>query len=84
MKNRGLEVCMDWTGDDEEQLRREHEEYCKLQGHHRDYQEKLARFAVKRTLTEEEKQEEVRAKKEKLFVKDRMAAIRREYAASRS
>jgi len=36
----------------------------------------------KRVLTEQEKTEEIRMKKEKLFLKDRLAAIEREHAAA--
>ena len=50
---------------------------------HHEFQEKLDQLTAKRALTEDEKLEEVRIKKEKLFVKDRMAAIRREHAASK-
>jgi uncharacterized protein YdcH (DUF465 family) len=50
---------------------------------HHGFQEKLAQLASKRALTEDEKLEEVRIKKEKLFVKDRLAALRREHAASK-
>ncbi len=49
---------MNWTGDDEEWMGRENEEYRRLTLQHHEFQEKL-------------------------FVKDRMAAIRREHAASK-
>ena len=75
---------MDWEGDDEQWLARENEEYRKLRLQHQEYQEKLAQLAAKRALTEGDKLEEVRIKKEKLFVKDRMAAICREHAASKT
>ena len=74
---------MDWTDDDEEWMGRENEEYRRLTLQHRGFQDKLAQLASKRALTEDQKLEEVRIKKEKLFVKDRMAALRREHAASR-
>ena len=74
---------MDWTGEDEEWMGRENEEYRRLTLQHHEFQEKLDRLATKRALTEDEKLEEVRIKKEKLFVKDRMAALRREHAASK-
>ncbi len=74
---------MDWTDDDEEWMGRENEEYRRLTVQHHEFQEKLDRLAAKRALTEDEKLEEVRIKKEKLFVKDRMAALRREHAASK-
>lgn len=74
---------MDWTGDDEEWMGRENEEYRSLTLQHHEFQEKLERLATKRALTEDQKLEEVRIKKEKLFVKDRLAALRREHAASK-
>ena len=74
---------MEWTGDDEEWMGRENEEYRRLTLQHHGFQEKLAQLATKRALTEDEKLEEVRIKKEKLFVKDRMAALRREHASSK-
>ncbi len=74
---------MDWTGDDEEWMGRENEEYRSLTLQHHEFQEKLERLATKRALTEDQKLEEVRIKKEKLFVKDRMVAIRRGHAASK-
>ena len=60
----------------------ENEEYRRLKSQHHDYDEKLQALAGKRVLTEEEKVEEVRMKKEKLFLKDRMAAIQRQFLAS--
>lgn len=72
---------MDWTGDDEEWMGRENEEYRSLTLQHHEFQEKLEQLATKRALTEDQKLEEVRIKKEKLFVKDRLAALRREHAA---
>jgi uncharacterized protein YdcH (DUF465 family) len=74
---------MDWTGDEEERMAGENENYRKLKNQHQEYQEKLAQFAGKRALTEDEKLEEVRIKKEKLFIKDRMAALRRQHVASK-
>ncbi len=74
---------MDWTGDDEEWMGRENEEYRSLTLQHHEFQEKLEQLATKRALTENQKLEEVRIKKEKLFVKDRLAALRREHAASK-
>ena len=65
------------------QIESENEEYCQLRSRHFDYQKKLEALSGKRALTEAEKNEEIRIKKEKLFLKDRMAAIRREYLASR-
>ena len=74
---------MDWTDDDEEWMSRENEEYRTLTLQHHEFQEKLNRLATKRALTEDDKLEEVRIKKEKLFVKDRLAALRREHSGSR-
>jgi hypothetical protein len=86
--SRGRRVAtMDRKGEQDEEMNllmeKESEEYRKLKLQHREYEEKLNLLAAKRALTEEEKLEEVRIKKEKLFVKDRMAAIRREFTASR-
>jgi uncharacterized protein YdcH (DUF465 family) len=78
------ETVMDWTGDDDEVLAAANEEYRELKRQHQEYQDKLARLAAKRALTDEDKVEEVRIKKEKLFLKDRMAALRREHAASKA
>jgi uncharacterized protein YdcH (DUF465 family) len=63
-------------------IEEENEEYRKLKAKHHEYDEKLRELAGKRVLTEEEKVEEVRMKKEKLFLKDRMAAMQREFLAS--
>lgn len=63
-------------------LERENEEYRRLKAHHHEFEEKLQALAKKRILTDQEKLEEVRMKKQKLFLKDRMAAIQREYATS--
>jgi uncharacterized protein YdcH (DUF465 family) len=80
----GAGDCMNWTDGDEEWMSTENEEYCELKSQHEEYQQKLAKLAAKRALTEDQKLEEVRIKKEKLFVKDRMAAIRREHAAAKA
>jgi hypothetical protein len=66
----------DWQG----RLERENEEYRRIKAQHHDFDQKLRVLAAKRLLTEQEKMEEVRMKKEKLFLKDRMAAIEREAA----
>ena len=46
---------MDWTGDDEEWMGRENEEYRSLTLQHHEFQEKLERLATKRALTEDQK-----------------------------
>ncbi len=60
-------------------LEREYEEYRRLWSRHHGFDQKLRALSSKRLLTEQEKMEEVRMKKEKLFLKDRMAAIEREF-----
>ena len=61
-------------------LERENDEYRRLKVQHQDFDDKLRTLSGKRLLTESEKLEEVRMKKEKLFLKDRMAAIERDFA----
>ena len=68
----------DWRS----RLANQNEEYRRLRAQHHDFDEKLRALSGKRILTEEEKVEEVRMKKEKLFLKDRMAALEREFAGS--
>jgi uncharacterized protein YdcH (DUF465 family) len=63
-------------------LERENDEYRRLKAQHHDFDEKLRTLSGKRLLTETEKLEEVRMKKEKLFLKDRMAAIERDFATA--
>jgi len=63
-------------------LERENDEYRRLKAQHQDFDDKLRTLSGKRLLTETEKLEEVRMKKEKLFLKDRMAAIERDFATS--
>ena len=63
-------------------LESENEEYRRLRSRHHDFDEKLNLLSTKRLLTEREKMEEVRMKKEKLFLKDRMAAIERQFDRS--
>ena len=60
-------------------LERENEEYRRLRSRHHDFDQKLRALSSKRLLTDQEKTEEVRMKKEKLFLKDRMAVIEREF-----
>ncbi len=65
------------------EIESESEEYRELRSRHLEHQQKLDGLSAKHALTQREKNEEVRIKKEKLFLKDRMAAIRREHLASR-
>ena len=66
--------------DSSEQLEKVNEEYHRLKARHHQFDQKLRALSSKRLLTEQEKLEEVRMKKEKLFLKDRLAAIERESA----
>jgi uncharacterized protein YdcH (DUF465 family) len=61
-------------------LEMENDEYRRLKARHQEFDRKLQVLSSKRLLTDEEKVEEVRMKKEKLFLKDRIAAIEREHA----
>ena len=63
-------------------LEQENEDYRRLKARHHDFDLKLQRLSDKRILTDEEKLQEVRMKKEKLFLKDQMSAIERDQAAS--
>ena len=63
-------------------LERENDEYRRLKSQHHDLDRKLQALSGKRLLTAEEKIEESRMKKEKLFLKDRLSAIEREHAPS--
>jgi len=63
-------------------LEKENEEYRRLKSQHHEFDEKLRVLSNKRVLTEQEKTEEIRMKKEKLFLKDRLAAIEREHGAA--
>ena len=63
-------------------LERENDEYRRLKAQHHDFDEKLRLLSGKRLLTEQERLEEIRLKKEKLFLKDRMAAIERAHSAA--
>lgn len=61
-------------------LEQDNEEYRRLKAKHLDFDRKLQALSGKRILTDEEKLEEIRMKKEKLFLKDRLTAIEREHA----
>jgi uncharacterized protein YdcH (DUF465 family) len=63
-----------------ERLARENEEYRDLVDQHRSYEERLEKLNARHFLSEEEKVEAVRLKKQKLALKDRMAEIAREFA----
>lgn len=62
-----------------EVLTRENEEYRRLRERHRGFEDRLAALNAKAFLSEQEKLETTRLKKEKLQLKDRMTAIAREY-----
>lgn len=62
-----------------EVLRKESEEYRKLDEEHRRLDKDLASFDSKRYLTPEEEVERKKIQKQKLFKKDRMAELIREY-----
>ncbi|RMF91392.1 MAG: DUF465 domain-containing protein [Nitrospinota bacterium] len=66
-----------------EQLRRENEEFNRLWREHQAYEEQLEAFNKLRYLTSEQEIEKKRIQKLKLLGKDRMAAILRQYKASR-
>ena len=51
------------------------EHFRELAAQHHDYDEKLQRLEAKNALTEDEKVEEIRLKKQKLRLKDEMAEI---------
>ena len=62
-----------------EALTKENEEYRRLRERHRGFEERLDSLNAKAFLSEEEKIEAHRLKKEKLLLKDRMTAIARDY-----
>lgn len=62
-----------------EQLLASHEEFRRLAQEHTEYSQRLHSLIEKRYLTEDEKIEEVRLKKLKLRVKDRMQMIEQSY-----
>lgn len=65
-------------------LVRENEEYRRLHEKHQDFEEQLADLAGKAFLSDQEQVETTRLKKEKLRLKDRMAAIARAYLEENS
>lgn len=60
-------------------LKRENEEFRRLYQEHRDLDSRLLEFNKKAYLTAEEEAEMHRIKKEKLYKKDKIADIIREY-----
>ena len=62
-----------------ELLARENDEFRRLQEKHRSFEERLTALNGKIFLSDQEKLETTKLKKEKLLLKDRMAAIAREY-----
>lgn len=67
-----------------ERLVRENEEYRRLHEKHQGFEQRLADLNGKMFLSDQEQQETMRLKKEKLRLKDRMALIARDYVAGRS
>ena len=65
-------------------LKKENEEFKKLSEEHRNLDGLLAEIDSKRYLTPEEEVERKKIQKQKLFKKDRMAQLVREYKKSRS
>jgi len=63
-----------------DQLLASHDEFRKLAQEHTQYSERLDSLTQKRYLTEDEKLEEVRLKKLKLRLKDKMQSIERQYS----
>jgi hypothetical protein len=62
-----------------EALTRDNEEYRRLREKHRGFEDRLDSLNAKTFLSEDEKIEAHRLKKEKLLIKDRMTAIARNY-----
>jgi len=62
-----------------ELLTRENEEYRRLREKHQGFEDRLDSLNSKAFLSEQEKLETSRLKKEKLHLKDRMTAIARDY-----
>jgi len=62
-----------------EVLTRENDEYRRLRERHKGFEERLAALNAKAFLSEQEKLETTRLKKEKLQLKDRMTAIARDF-----
>ncbi len=59
-----------------------HAVYRRLRSRHENFKQRLGTLAHRRVISEQERLEEVRLKKEKLFLKDRMAAIARAVSPS--
>lgn len=66
----------------EDLLVRENEEYRDLQEKHQSFEEKLDKLNARSILSDEEKVEAIRLKKQKLALKDRMAEIERGFSNS--
>jgi hypothetical protein len=62
-----------------ELLKRENEEFRRLCQEHRELDNQIAEYSRKHYLTPEEEVEEKRIKKEKLYRKDRIAEMIRQY-----
>lgn len=62
-----------------DELLASHEEFRRLAEEHRNYSQRLDTLIQKRYLSEEEKLEEVRLKKQKLRLKDQMEMIEQQY-----
>jgi uncharacterized protein YdcH (DUF465 family) len=62
-----------------DQLLNSHDEFRRLVQEHTQYAQRLETLTQKRYLSEDEKLEEVRLKKLKLRLKDKMESIEREY-----
>ncbi len=67
-----------------EVLKRENAEFMRLYQEHRELDHQLAELARKHYLTPEEEVEEKRIKKEKLYRKDKIAELVREYKKTHS
>lgn len=65
-------------------LVRENDEYRRLYEKHRGFEERLAALNGRVFLSDQEQLETTRIKKEKLRLKDRMAAIARAYVQEKS
>jgi len=62
-----------------EQLLTSHEEFRRLAQEHTHYAQRLEGLIQKRFLTDDEKLEEIRLKKQKLRLKDQMELIEQQY-----
>ena len=62
-----------------EQLLASHEEFRRLAQEHTHYAQRLDRLIQRRFLTDDEKLEEIRLKKQKLRLKDQMELIEQQY-----